>query len=97
MLPLMARVLVWAQVKPGPTIKAALLDARDVVGNEIVTQPIALVYRSPEFTRLRMYGDAHRIANAGRIEAEAGAVRVVFQNICSSPFILIWIFVDVRV
>ena len=51
-LSLVPRVLVRAEVVPGPAVEAALLDARDVVGHEVVAQPVALVHRGPELAGL---------------------------------------------
>ena len=61
---------VAADVIPGPAIKAAFGDARDVVGGKIVAQPVALVDRAPEIPLVDgCTVEARTIAQAGRIDA----------------------------
>ena len=63
-LALVARVLVRAEVVPGPAVETALLDMRDVVGHEVVAQGVALVHRRPELAGLRMGGQPDGVADA---------------------------------
>src|SRR5216683_2068168 len=55
-LPRVARVLDRPHVEPGPTVKAAGLDAGDVVRGQVVAQPVALVDGGPELRGLRSNG-----------------------------------------
>ena len=86
MLALMLGVPGSAHVKPGPAVKASILNMSDVVRNEVVAQRIAFVYRAPEISSLRLNSNTHGIADARRVDAEARAVRVVFQNVGAVQF-----------
>jgi hypothetical protein len=46
-LTLVAWVLVLAEVGIGPAVECAVLHARDVIGDEVVAEPVALVDRGP--------------------------------------------------
>src|SRR5882762_9630308 len=48
MLAGVTRILMAADVVPGPAIKTILLDAGDVVGDEVVAEAVALVGGAPE-------------------------------------------------
>ena len=52
-LALVARVLVGAEVGVGPTVEAALNDVREVVGDQIVAQRVALLRGRPQGIRAR--------------------------------------------
>ena len=75
------RVLVAADVVPGPAIKAALLDVRDVIGRKVVAKLVTLVDGRPELARLRVYRDSHRVADAPRVHAQAGAVGIRLKDV----------------
>ncbi len=45
-----SRVLVPAHVVPGPAVETAFLDRRDVVGDEVVAEVVALVGGAPELS-----------------------------------------------
>ena len=47
MLSLVARILMITHVPPGPSVEASIPHASNVVGNEVVTQPVALIDRTP--------------------------------------------------
>ncbi len=64
MLALVTRVLHASHVPPRPSVKAVGLDVRDVVGNEVVSQFVALIHRAPELSAAGMDGDADGVANA---------------------------------
>ena len=51
-LALVPRILIAADVVPGPAVEAALLDVRDVVGDQVVAQLVALVDRRPQLARV---------------------------------------------
>ena len=74
MLAPVARILVAADVVPGPAVEAALLDVRDVVGDQVVAQLVALVDRRPQLARTRMHGDPDGVADPGRVDAATAAV-----------------------
>src|SRR3982751_173018 len=97
MLPRVPRVLVRANVVPRPTVKSPLLDPRYVIGHKVVTEAVALVYRAPQFARLRVDRDADGVADAGGVNAASGSVRVEFQNGRPILFVFVRVFIDVRV
>src|SRR5205085_1064078 len=63
-LALVARVFVRADVIPGPAVEAAFAHARDVVGRQIVAEPVALVGRAPQVAGGRMHREAGAVADA---------------------------------
>src|SRR5580700_4483146 len=84
MFPLMARILMAADVPPGPAVKAALLDVRDVVGDKVVTQAVAFVDRAPELSGFGLNGQAASgIADSVGVDAHTGAVGVELQDVGS--------------
>src|SRR3984885_10226198 len=48
MLSCVARILVFAYVPPGPAVKTAVFYSGNVVGDEVVAQPIAFIDRAPQ-------------------------------------------------
>src|SRR5216684_2938752 len=69
MFTLMARILVTADVPPGPAIKSASFDMGDVVGRKIVSQAVTFVDRAPQLTRLRIDRQpTSRIADPIRVD-----------------------------
>ena len=84
-----AGIVIAAHVIPGPAIKAAVLNMRGVVGNEIVAERVAFVRRRPKFASLGIDCQSNGIANAGCEDAQARAVGIVFQNICPMKFRLV--------
>src|ERR1039458_4653115 len=60
---LRSRIFVLADIEPGPAVEAVFLNRRDVIGDEIVAQVVALVNRAPDFTRRRVNAQANRVAN----------------------------------
>src|SRR5437764_14723696 len=81
MLPFHPRIGMSAHIEPGPAVKAPVLDMGDVIGNEIIAKPIALIGRTPEFAGCGIEGNADRIANAGSINAKPGTVGIEFENV----------------
>src|SRR5512146_1961963 len=76
-----ARILVLADVVPGPAVEAAIFYMGDVVGNEIVAEAVALVDGGPEFAGFGVDGDADGVADAGGVDALAGSVRIEFEDV----------------
>src|SRR5690348_11003205 len=62
----MIRVLVSAQVVPGPAEEGPLANPRDVIGDEIVAPSIPLVDRAPQVASLRMYAQPDAVAQTAR-------------------------------
>src|SRR5580704_17145705 len=82
MLALMARILMAADVPPGPAIEAAYLHVGDVVGHEVVSQAVALIDRAPQLTGLGIERQpASCIADPIRVHAHLCTIGVEFQNI----------------
>src|SRR3954447_14473339 len=81
MLASQSRILMGAQVVPGPSIKAAFFYVTDVIRNQVVAQAIPLVDRAPQLSRGRIHGNSGWIANARRINLHEFAFRRIFQNV----------------
>ena len=64
MLPFVTRILVFAHVPPGPAVEAALLHMSDVVGHQVVTQPIAFIDGTPQLTCFWLDCQANAIPDA---------------------------------
>src|SRR5271166_4364111 len=79
-------VLIRPKVVPWPAVETAFLDVGDIVGHEIVTQPVALVSRSPELPGPGMNRQAHGIANARGEGPLVLAVRVEGENHSAALF-----------
>ena len=80
-LVLVARVLMIAEIVPGPAIEGALRHTRRVVGRQIVAQPVALVDGAPERARCGLNRKARTIANAGRVDALVLAVGIEGEHV----------------
>src|ERR1700722_2748835 len=87
MLTLVPRILMSTHVPPGPAIKAAFLHMRNVVGDQVVTQAVALIDRRPQFASLWIDCESHRVANPGGVDAHTGAVRIKFKNVSPVLFV----------
>src|ERR1700730_10864989 len=79
-------VLVPAHVPPGPAVKAALTDRRDVIGHKVVAEAVAFIDGAPQSTGARINGQARWVSDSGRINAHARAVGVEGQDIGAMPF-----------
>ena len=55
------RIFIAADVIPGPTVEAAVLDGRDVVRGQLVPQVVPLVNRGPQRVRAREERQWYRI------------------------------------
>src|SRR5690606_28119688 len=60
----------------GPAVEAAFLNPGQIVGHQIVAQPVALVDHGPQVTGRRMESHPYRVAQSGR-EALACIPRAV--------------------
>ncbi len=80
-LPLCRRVLHAPHVPPRPSVKASGLNMRDVIGNKVVAESIALIHRCPQLSAGGMDGDSHRIANARRKDLLAASIGTELQNV----------------
>ena len=89
MLALLPRILVAAHVEPGPAVKPARLNVRDVIRHQVIAQPVAFIYRGPQFACSGIHRDTHRIANAIRIHPRSAAIRIELQNIGAMEFLRI--------
>ena len=87
MFSLLPRILMAADVEPRPAVKSALLNMRDVIRHQVVAQPVALVHRCPQFAGGGIHGDAHRIADALRVNAPAAAIRIELQDVGAMEFL----------
>ena len=76
-----ARVLVAAHVVPGPAEEAALLDAGDVVGDEVVAEVVALVGGAPELAGDGVDGLADAVADAGGVDLDELALGREFEDV----------------
>src|SRR6266404_1563754 len=81
MLARVSRVLVAAHVPPRPAVETAFLNVGDVVWNEIVSQRIPLVHRTPQLTGLRVDRQAYTIADAVGVNSHRRTVGIELQNI----------------
>ena len=93
-LPLLPRVLVSPQVEPGPAVEAPFFDVRDVVGDEVVAQAVALVDRGPQDPRPGLDRQADRVPDAGGVKLLVLPVGVEDQDV--RPPLLGIVVVDVR-
>src|SRR5437868_3087392 len=80
MLVFMPRVLVIADVKPGPAIESASLHAAYVIRHQIFAEFVALVCAHPELVRSRTKHDAHRVPDSPRENILPGPVRIELEN-----------------
>src|SRR5262249_6715956 len=76
-----ARVLMAADVIPGPAIEAAGFDMRDVLRHQVVSQSVAFVHAAPEFAGHGIHAQAHWVANATGVNTHELALRTVFEDV----------------
>src|ERR1022692_4812869 len=74
-------IFVLADIEPGPAIEAVFLNRRDVIGDEIVAQVVALVDGAPDFTGRRVNAQANRVANTRGVDLDEFSFRRVFENV----------------
>jgi hypothetical protein len=80
------RVLVSADIVPGPAIGRALLHRGGIFEWCVVAQPVALIDDAPGITRFRLDGDACAIAEPGCIDLLVFALRIIGQD-HGAPFL----------
>src|SRR5258706_2241637 len=84
MFALAPRVLMPAEIPPGPAVEPAFLYVRDVVGDEVVAQRVALIYRTPQLAGLRTHcNSAPSITNAVGIYAKMAIHRIAHKTVCA--------------
>ena len=93
--PDVARIVVRADVGIRPAVEAAVLDRRRVVGHQVVAEIVALVDRRPHDVRPGLQRQSDGIANPGRIDPIAGAIRVELED-GRAPAILAGVVVRLR-
>ena len=65
---LAARVLVVADIVPGPAIEAVLANPGDIVGRQVVAEQVPLVGGAPDVLGRRMDRQADAVADAGGVD-----------------------------
>src|SRR5258706_6421288 len=82
MLALVPRVLMPAEIPPGPAVEPAFQHVRDVIGHEVVAQRVALIYRTPQLAGLRTHcNSAPSITNAVGIYAQNAIRGIADKNV----------------
>src|SRR5579862_2332450 len=81
-----SRILIGADVVPGPAVESAFAHARDVVGRHVIAEPVALIGRAPDGVRRRRDGHADAVADAARKDALVLAVGIERQHIGAAGF-----------
>ena len=76
-----ARILIDRPGSTRASHKSRLLDVANVIGNQVVAQPIAFVDRAPQLPCRRVDSDARWIADARRINPHEFPFRRIFQNV----------------
>ena len=77
---LVARILVRADVIPGPAVETALAHPGDVIGRQVVAETVALVGRAPQIAGGRVHGDADAVADAGREHLLVFSLRIEHED-----------------
>src|SRR6202030_3059919 len=80
-LALVPRILVIADIDPRPAIEPAIAHARDEIGRQIVTEPVALIRRTPEVAGLRLDGEADAIAQPRGEDSQIASIGVQGENV----------------
>src|ERR1700733_2750722 len=75
------RVLMGADVPPGPAVKAAFTHRGDVVGYQVVAQAVALIDGAPQLPVVGIDGDAGRVTDAGSVDALVRSVRIKGEDV----------------
>ena len=65
-----------ADIGIGPAVEPALLHADQIVGRQVVAEPVALLHHGPKIAGLRVEGERGRVARAGRVGRLVRAVSV---------------------
>src|SRR5207248_8735420 len=80
-LSFMTRVLMAADVIPGPAVEASILDVRDVLRRKIVADVVTFVDGTPRLARFGIDGNSDAIANAGGEDAASRAIGIELENV----------------
>src|ERR1035438_10017996 len=76
-LTFVAGVFVGPGISVRPTVKGALLDVGEVVGDQVVAQFVALLYSCPEGVGAGVIAQSNRVGGAGGKDFVVAAVRVI--------------------
>src|SRR5258708_4936393 len=71
-----ARLRMLADIGVGPAVEPALLDPDQIVGGQVIAEPVALLYEGPQLAGRRVKGERRRVARARRVGHLVRAVRV---------------------
>src|SRR6516164_4469240 len=85
-LTLVARILVRADIVPGPAVEAAVAHPRDVVRRQVVTERIALVGRAPQVSAAGLHRKPDTVADARREYPAVLALRIEYQHVGTVGF-----------
>src|ERR1041385_5823137 len=80
MFPFVPRVLMIANIEPGPAIKTAACDMADVIRHQIVAELVALIRAHPKLVRSGTKLDPDCIPDSPGENILAGPVRIEFKN-----------------
>src|SRR3984885_2202855 len=88
MLAFVPRVLMCADVPPGPAVESAFLHVRDVVGDEFIAERIAFVHRTPQLASLGFqWNFATGVANAVGVDAPHACLGSADKDVGSILFV----------
>ena len=80
-LAVVPRIVVIADIAPGPAVEGARADPCGVVGRQIVAEHVALVDDAPQLVGRRPNGHPRAIAQARRIDAFVAPVGIEGEHI----------------
>src|ERR1700733_2561830 len=80
------RVLMGADVPPGPAVKAAFTHRGDVVGYQVVTQAVALIDGAPQLPVVGVDGQTRGVADAGSVDPPVRSVRIKGEDVGAKLF-----------
>ena len=67
---------MFADISVRPAVEAALLHARQIVGRQIIAEPVALLHRGVELAGLRLECERRRVAHARGVSRLMRSVRI---------------------
>ena len=76
-----ARILVGADIVPGPAVEGAGPHPGDIVRRNVVAQQVAFVDGAPDVPGLRMNGQADTVADAGGVDLLVVAQGIERQHV----------------
>ena len=80
MLSFVPRIVVIAEIEPGPGVEPARLHATDIIRWETFTEIVALVGAHPEFVSSRSESDPDGVPDSPRVNFLRGTVGIEFEN-----------------